>query len=105
MKSKGFTDAGAALMNAGGLSLAAGGVTAAVSRIYTQSWPQACMLGMFGTFITLFFMAPQLIARFGLKKTPIVAEENVAKQEVVKATDIVKRLKPAKRLVPFRQQS
>ena len=108
MQSKGFSDAGAALINAGGLSVAAGGTTAAVARIYTKSWAQAGMLGLFGTFLTMFFMAPQLIDKFGLKKSAgvaTVAESSALKQEAMKVAETVKLMKPAKRLVPFRQQS
>ena len=67
LRAKGYTDSGAAMINAGGLSIAAGGITAAVARVYTQSWSQAGMLGLFGAFLTLFFMTPQLIDRFGIK--------------------------------------
>ena len=106
MQSKGFSDAGAALINAGGLSVAAGGTTAAVARIYTKSWAQAGMLGLFGMFLTMFFMAPQLIEKFGLKKSmAAVAEGGALKQDAIKIAETVKTLKPAKRLVPFRQQS
>jgi hypothetical protein len=97
---------GVALANAAGLSLAAGGVTTAVARMYTQSWPQASTLGVFGTFITLFFMTPQLIEKFGLKKTVKgIADDGVTKSEAKKTVDVMKQMRPAKKLVPFRQQS
>ena len=68
MNAKGITEPGIALINAGGLSMAAGGATAAVSRIYTKSWAQALMLGVCGTFLTLFFMAPRFIEKLGVNK-------------------------------------
>ena len=84
----------------------AGGATTAVSRIYTKSWPQALMLGVCGTFLTLFFMAPRFIENFGIKKNVVAAAENpVTKKEAIKVAEIAKQLRPAKKLVPFRQQS
>lgn len=105
MRAKGYSDAGAAMINAGGLSIAAGGITAAVARVYTQSWSQAGMLGLFGAFLTLFFMTPQLIDRFGLKKTSVaIAEKDALRQETVKVAEVANHLKPVKRLVPFRSE-
>lgn len=101
-----ITDTGIALINAGGLAVAAGGATTAVSRIYTRSWPQALMLGVCGTFLTLFFMAPRFIENFGVKKNMVAAgAENALKKEMPNAAKIAKQVKPAIRLVPFRQQS
>ncbi len=98
-----------AIVNAIGLSMMAGGITAATSRIYTRSWAQASMLGLCGMFLTMFFMTPQLIERFGIKKqAAAIAENGASKGEVAaKAVDVVKQVKPAKikKLVPFRQQS
>ena len=106
MKEKGFSEAGVALVNAGGLSAAAGGLTTAISRMYTKSWPQAFTLGFFGSFLTLFFMTPQLIEKFGLKKTTSnTLEEGIGKKENFKLTEIAKQIKPKKKLVPFRQQN
>lgn len=103
----GITDSGIAMINAGGLAVAAGGATTAVSRIYTKSWPQALMLGVCGTFLTLFFMAPRFIENFGIKKNVVAAgaENPVTKKEAIKVAEIAKQLRPAKKLVPFRQQS
>ena len=106
MRAKGFSDAGAAMISAGGLSIAAGGLTAAISRVYTKSWGQAGMLGLFGSFLTLFFMAPQLIEKFGLKKPAVaVMETGAVKQDALKVAEIAKQIKPAVRLVPFRSDS
>ena len=106
MRAKGFSDSGAAMISALGLSIASGGITAAIARVYTKSWSQAGMLGLFGTFLTLFFMAPRLIENFGLKKTAAIASENVAmKKEAVKMAEVAKQVKPAMRLVPFRSDT
>lgn len=103
----GITEPGIAMINAGGLAVAAGGATTAVSRIYTKSWPQALMLGVCGTFLTLFFMAPRFIENFGIKKNVVEAgaESFATKNEAVKAVEFAKQIRPAKKLVPFRQQS
>jgi hypothetical protein len=107
LKTAGITEPGIAMINAGGLAVAAGGATTAVSRIYTKSWPQALMLGVCGTFLTLFFMAPRFIESFGIKKNVVAvgAESTAVKKEAVKVAEIAKQFKPAKKLVPFRQQS
>ena len=106
MQARRYPDSGSALINAAGLSVAAGGITTAVSRVYTHSWSQAGMLGLCGAFLTLFFMAPQLIENFGLKKPAIaVAESGALKQEASKVAEVAKQIKPAIKLVPFRQQS
>lgn len=106
LRAKGYTDSGAAMINAGGLSIAAGGITAAVARVYTQSWSQAGMLGLFGAFLTLFFMTPQLIDRFGIKKPAVeVVNSGALKQESFKVAEVVNHLKPVKRLVPFRSDN
>ena len=97
-----------AIVNAVGLSLASGGLTAALARIYTKSWAQASMLGLCGMFLTMFFMTPQLIEKFGIKKSAVaMAEGGALKCETAKAVEVVKQIKPAnvKKLVPFRQQS
>ena len=101
------TEPGIALINAGGLAVAAGGATTAVSRIYTKSWPQALMLGVCGTFLTLFFMAPRFIENFGIKKNVVAsgAESSIVKKEASNAAKIAKQIKPKMKLVPFRQQS
>lgn len=97
-----------AIVNAVGLSLASGGLTAALARIYTKSWAQASMLGLCGMFLTMFFMTPQLIEKFGIRKSAVaMAEGGALKGETAKAVEVVKHIKPAnvKKLVPFRQQS
>ena len=50
-----------ALINAGGVALAAGGITTAVARSYTHSWGHAGVLGVGGAFLAMFFMTPHLI--------------------------------------------
>ena len=107
MQAKGFSEGGAALINAGGLSVAAGGLTAMVSRAYTRSWPNAIMLGALGSFLTLFFMTPSLIEKLGITKQATKAESvAVLKQDgKITAEAMRSQLKPVKKLVQFRQQS
>ena len=97
-------DSSVALINAGGVALAAGGITTTVARAYTKSWAQAGVLGLFGAFLTMFFMAPHLIDRFGLSKAGKKAQaEIVMKKDVSKVANTAKEyLRPAKKLVQFR---
>ena len=96
-----------ALINAGGVALAAGGITTAVARSYTHSWGHAGVLGVGGAFLAMFFMTPHLIDKKTFGKIGKKAESDVlVKEDAQKMTDVVKEhLKPAKKLVQFRQQS
>ena len=101
---KGIKDSNVALINATGLSLAAFGITTAVGRSYTPSWASAAVLGLFGAFAALFFMAAPLIDSVSSEKR--VEGDVFVKKDSPKVAEAVKaNLKPAKKLVPFRQQS
>ena len=95
-----------AIINAGGVSAVAGGLTAAVTRAYTRSWLHAGVLGMFGAFLTLFFMTPHLIEKVAMNhsaKKPLA--EVAGKGELQKVTAIAKEYAvPVKKLVQFRSE-
>ncbi len=93
-----------ALINAGGVAVAAGGLGTALARSQTSSWGHAGVLGLCAAFLTMFFMTPQLIDKTGLHK--ISNNSDIAKEDAPKFMDAVKEhLRPAKKLVQFRQQA
>lgn len=94
-----------ALINAGGVALAAGGLTTAVSRIYTPSWGYAGLMGLFGAFLSLFFMTPQLIESTSHKNLEHRAGSDVlVKSETAKTAEAVRgKFKPVKRMIQFKQ--
>lgn len=96
-----------ALLNAGGVAAAAGGITTAVARGYTSSWAHAGVLGLFGAFLALFFMTPQLIDKSAQKKVAKESEGGmITKAEAKKALKSAEEyLKPAKKLVQFRSDA
>ena len=103
-QSKKLYDSNVALINAGGVSLAAFGITTAIARIYTSSWANAGVLGLFGAFLSLFFMTPQLIESMNKDKKAETADVFI-KKDSQKIAEAVKTIKPAKKLIQFRQQS
>ena len=94
-----------AIANATGTAVAAGGITAAISRAYTSSWGHAGILGLFGAFLTMFFMTPHLIDSLTVLKPAAKSKADVlAKDDAIKVADVVKEhLKPTRKMVPFRQ--
>ena len=106
VNTKGLSDSSIAMINAGGVALAAGGLTTTVARAYTKSWAQAGVLGLFGAFLTMFFMTPHLIDKLGLKHIGRKAQGDVAlKQDSSKVANVAKEyLRPAKKLVQFRSE-
>lgn len=104
-KSEGLSNSQIALINAGGIAAAAGGLTTIVARSYTNSFAHAGVLGVFGAFLTMFFMTPHLIEKIGLdrltKKTQVT--EATIKQDLQKVANVAKEYSvPAKKLVQFR---
>lgn len=89
-----------ALANAAGTSIVAGGLTTAVARSYTSSWSHACILGVCGSMLTMFFIAPLLVENKGLLKTQ--RNSRVDSSVSVSRAGTVKTLKP-RRFVPFGQ--
>ena len=106
ISTKGLTNSEVALINAGGVALAAGGITTAVARSYTTSWSHAGVLGLCASFLAMFFMTPQLIEKAGLSKLSKKTEtELLVKEDARKVADVLKEnLKPAKKLVQFRSE-
>ncbi len=98
-------EANIAMINAGGVALAAGGITTAVSRAYTSSWPSAAVVGLFGSFLAMFFMSPKLIEKVGLTKaSKSIESEVISKSKPEKVLETAKEhLKPARKLVLFKQ--
>ena len=89
-----------AFMNAGAVATAAGALTMAVSRAYTNAWMHSVVLGACGAFLSLFFMTPQLIETTKFAKFSRTAEADVfLKDDVSKVAEAVnKGIRPAKRL-------
>ena len=106
-KNKGATESQGALINAAGIATAAGGLTTLVARSYTNSFAHAGVLGVFGAFLTMFFMTPHLIEKFGINKMAAKATtETVVKHDLQqKVANVAKEyVVPAKKLVQFRSE-
>ena len=104
--SKPKTKSEVALMNAAGTSLVAGGVTAAVARSYTRSWGQAGVLGLCGSLLAMFFIAPRLVENTSLlkKKTGSAGDGGIPVDAGKPSTAKVKNaVKPVRKLVQFKQ--
>lgn len=94
-----------ALYNAIGISATAGGLTTLVARSYTNSFANAGVLGLFGAFLTMFFMTPHLIEKINVEKAAAkkyLAEPQVAKSSKDTAKVIKEHIIPVKKLVQFR---
>ena len=104
---RGLSDSQIAVINAAGIATAAGGLTTLVARSYTNSFAHAGVLGVFGAFLTMFFMTPHLIEKIGLsklaKKTPAGAVVKPEIQQKV-ATVAKEYAVPVKKLVQFRSE-
>ena len=94
-----------ALINAAGTSVAAGGLTTAVARSYTSSWSHAGILGVCGSVLTMFFIAPLMVENTSLLKTQKKpkADGSVQASSSKTANAVNKALKPTRKLVQFRQ--
>lgn len=95
-----------ALINAGGVAVAAGGLGTALARSQTSSWVHASVLGVCAAFLTMFFMTPQLIDKAGMSKVNSAADKSdkFVREDAPKVVDAIKEhVKPSRRLVPFRQ--
>lgn len=104
--SKGLSESQIALVNAGGVAAAAGGLTTLIARAYTDSLAHAGVLGVFGAFLTMFFMTPHLIEKIGLSKTSNKTQtEAFVKQDTPKLASVAKEYAvPVKKLVQFRSE-
>ena len=105
-KAKDFTNSQVAIANAAGVATVAGGLTTLVARAYTNSFAQAGVLGVFGAFLTMFFMTPHLIDKIGLNKlAQKTKSEAVVKQDMPKIATMTKEYAiPVKKLVQFRSE-
>ena len=93
-----------ALINAATTSVIAGGLTTAIARSYTSSWAHAGALGLCGSVLSMFFMTPLLIENSSLlKKTKKSQIDGISQSGGQKTANVVKTLKPAKKLVQFKQ--
>ena len=102
--SRGISNSKIALLSAGGLATAAGGLTTIIARAHTNSWPHAAVLGACGAFLSMFFMTPQLIEKSAFSSFAKKGE-SVTATETQKVAGVVKEgIKPARKLI-FRQQS
>ena len=93
-----------ALINAAGTSVIAGGLTTAIARSYASSWAHAGILGICGSVLSMFFIAPMLVENttlIGNKKKPELSAMNGVKESG--ESSITAKLKPAKKLVQFKQ--
>ena len=106
-KKKAMSDSRAAVVNAAGIAAVAGGLTTLVARTYTNSFAHAGVLGVFGAFLTMFFMTPHLVEKIGLgkvtNKVPVgayIKPETSAKIAAVAKEYAV----PVKKLVQFRSE-
>jgi len=103
---KGQNNSRTALYNAIGISAAAGGLTTLVSRSYTSSFANASVLGLFGSFLTMFFMTPHLIEKINMEKA---AKKHLAEPRINQSsksfTKVAKEhVVPIKKLVQFRSE-
>lgn len=94
-----------ALINATGTSIVAGALTTAVARSYTSSWAHAGILGVCGSVLSMFFIAPMLVENTTLlkskKKHDLVS---VAAKDGTKAQSMLKDgFKPPKKIIQFKQ--
>ena len=107
-RNAGLSDSQIAVINAGGIAAAAGGLTTLVARSYTNSFAHAGVLGVFGAFLTMFFMTPHLIEKIGLSKLAAskATAEAVVKHDIQqKVANVAKEyVVPAKKLVQFRSE-
>ena len=102
-RSQGISNSKIALLSAGGLATAAGGLTTIIARAHTNSWSHATVLGACGAFLSMFFMTPQLIERTNFN---LLAKkgESATLAESQKVAGLVKEsVKPARKLI-FKQQ-
>ena len=102
--SRGISNSKIALLSAGGLATAAGGLTTIIARAHTNSWPHAAVLGACGAFLSMFFMTPQLIEKSAFSSFAKKGE-SITTAETQKVAGVVKEsIKPARKLI-FKQQS
>jgi len=105
--SNGQTTPKIALLNAGALAVAAGGLSTIAARGATRSWTQAGFVGACASTLAMFFMAPQLIQKITrsdvVKKTE---REPLLKEETKVVADVLKeQVKNGKKVIHFKQSA
>ena len=104
-KTKGISDTQAAMLATAGVSLAAGALTTTIARGYTSSWLKAVALGLFGTFLTMFFMTPQMVfggmSKKNISKTSDAA--TIARGDVSKSMSVLEKHVNPSKVVLFKQ--
>ena len=104
---KSLTDSQSALINAAGIAATAGGLTTLVARTYTNSFAHAGVLGVFGAFLTMFFMTPHLVEKIGLSKSAnkVPVGAYIKPETSAKIAAMAKEYAvPVKKLVQFRSE-
>ena len=85
------------MLNAGGVSAAVGGLTMAVSRAHTTNWAHAMVLGVFGAFLSMFFMTPQIIEKISSNSSLNEQAGASVKEDTRKLTTAIKEyFRPAR---------
>lgn len=93
-----------ALINAAGTSIVAGALTTAVARSYTSSWAHAGILGVCGSVLSMFFIAPMLVENTTLLKSKKKHNLAAVQKESTKTSTILKdSFKAPKKLIQFKQ--
>lgn len=93
-----------ALINATGTSIVAGALTTAIARSYTTSWAHAGILGVCGSVLSMFFITPMLVENTTLLKGKKKQDVGAVVSDGRKTHKAIKEgLKPAKKMVQFRQ--
>ena len=85
----------AALINAGCIATAVGGLTTAVARSYMPSWSQSVALGFCATVASVFFMTPQIVKKFLHRNGKDNAVDAIVNEPIRSSQAIKNRLKPA----------
>lgn len=78
--SKAFSKSDVALINAGGVASAAGGIGTLLARRQTASWSQAGFFGACAAVLTLFFITPSIIATSSSSKK-IPQSDSISKKK------------------------
>ena len=101
----GITNTQVALINAGGIAATIGAGATIISRRYTPSWSYAAMIGLCSSFLSMFFMTPQIIEKSG-KAVGNTAKETglITKKQSSKLTNGIKDcFKTNKKAIHFKQ--
>ena len=105
-KPKALNNSDVAIINAGGVAAAAGGIGTLLARRQTASWMQASFFGLCAATLTLFFITPSIISNLeGDKKSlkkEVVKKSKVPpfKEDFQIVMDVIKEyLRPAKKMI------